>query len=889
MRFNSLFQTLAVVLAGTALAAAQDPLALTPAPSDTPAPSAPDTAGPSPSVSAGTSPSQTYPPTQTVPVRTVERGETTSMIPAPPRTTPDPDTLGFVNTRLDRQGNPSVQPFPTGNPKLAGSGLDARIVDAPRRDAAAAPVAPAPIVLAPVAADNAGLAKRQTVANIFTPIETSAPLAIFARRRTHPVPKTGIQDAGALQTNKFYANLFLGDRHAPVYTLPYTLWWSNLPADPWGFSFDHREAPQQQYGPVQANGAVEYYINPIWIRSLSLSAVEFDRTRSTMELKALQGMSVDLMFYADKSVSTARRMDVTLCQGMGFVSAMYYGLTPAFDSSILVRSLTAVPYPAGGVRAVKYRLVLESGAVWLLYAWQGATSQPLDVVVVNNGRLEATRPFSGLVQFAKLSSTVAGDALAEVELDAASGVFCKGVTVAGQVAGATGSYQFNIARQGYSSSEVLMYALPHHVKSFESATAARTKPALRLYSGTKGVMTGVVANQWRLTETQLPTNINWIPVRANGSPGVFPAAALTQLAATARLEIAQDMNALTNLDSLYFSGKALAKFAHVCLAASEVLRDAPLTRTCLAKLKTAYARFTSNTQRFPLVYEASVWRGVVSDAVYQTGDPAADFGSGHYNDHHFHYGYFIHAAAIIAQLDRQHVSASGAWLAQNRAWVNTLVRDVANPSAADPYYPVWRSFDWFHGHSWAKGLFPSLDGKDEESSSEDANFAYAMKMWGRVSGDTAMEGRANLLLAVLRRSIGEYMLLSNGNSNHPAAFAPNRLSGILFENKVHHTTYFGTNTEYIHGVHMLPLTPISTYIRGAVFPRQEWDAYWSGGRTTSIVDGWRGILWANVALFDPRSSYRFFSAATFQDRWLDGGASRTWYLAFSGALGGAAA
>ena len=65
-------------------------------------------------------------------------------------------------------------------------------------------------------------------------------------------------------------------------------------------------------------------------------------------------------------------------------------------------------------------------------------------------------------------------------------------------------------------------------------------------------------------------------------------------------------------------------------------------------------------------------------------------------------------------------------------WVNTLLRDAANPSSTDPYFPFSRSFDWYHGHSWAKGLFDSGDGKDQESTSEDALFSYAMKMWGYV-------------------------------------------------------------------------------------------------------------------------------------------------------------
>ena len=82
----------------------------------------------------------------------------------------------------------------------------------------------------------------------------------------------------------------------------------------------------------------------------------------------------------------------------------------------------------------------------------------------------------------------------------------------------------------------------------------------------------------------------------------------------------------------------------------------------------------------------------------------ADFGNSAYNDHHFHYGYHILAGAILGHLDP-------AWLEANKEYVNALVRDVANPSAEDKYFPMWRSFDWYHGHSWAHGLYAALDGK----------------------------------------------------------------------------------------------------------------------------------------------------------------------------------
>lgn len=139
--------------------------------------------------------------------------------------------------------------------------------------------------------------------------------------------------------------------------------------------------------------------------------------------------------------------------------------------------------------------------------------------------------------------------------------------------------------------------------------------------------------------------------------------------------------------------------------------------------------------------------------------------------HHFHYGYHVHAAAVIASMDPM-------WLtADNKAYVNALVRDFANPSADDPYFPVQRSFDWFSGHSWAKGLFASADGKDQESGSEDYFATYAMKMWGEAIGDKNMVARATLILAIQKRAFNTYFLLEKGNSIHPAEFEPNMVTG----------------------------------------------------------------------------------------------------------------
>lgn len=108
-----------------------------------------------------------------------------------------------------------------------------------------------------------------------------------------------------------------------------------------------------------------------------------------------------------------------------------------------------------------------------------------------------------------------------------------------------------------------------------------------------------------------------------------------------------------------------------------------------------------------------------------------------------------------------------------------LVRDAANPVSNDDSFPFSRMFDWYHGHSFAKGLFESADSKDEESSSEDAFFAYAIKMWGHVTGDASMEARGNLMLSILSRTLNNYFLMRSDNQNQPANFIPNKVTGIV--------------------------------------------------------------------------------------------------------------
>ena len=96
------------------------------------------------------------------------------------------------------------------------------------------------------------------------------------------------------------------------------------------------------------------------------------------------------------------------------------------------------------------------------------------------------------------------------------------------------------------------------------------------------------------------------------------------------------------------------------------------------------------------------------------GDPNAEFGSGWYSDHHFHYGYFLLAAATLARYDSPFYEA-------NKAAFDTIARDICNPDSGDADFPFARHKDLFDGHSWASGLFQQANGKGQESSSEVCN------------------------------------------------------------------------------------------------------------------------------------------------------------------------
>lgn len=180
----------------------------------------------------------------------------------------------------------------------------------------------------------------------------------------------------------------------------------------------------------------------------------------------------------------------------------------------------------------------------------------------------------------------------------------------------------------------------------------------------------------------------------------------------------------------------------------------------------------------------------------------ASFGSEQFNDHDFHYGYFIYASAVLARYDHN-------FLAKNQAMVDLLVDDIASASATSNF-PKLRGFDLYTGHSWADGYGLTNDGNNQESSSEAVNAWYASYLWAKVTGNKQLAALAHYLYAnETSTALADY-------TNVDLASAPfknyaHSIVSLVWGGKLDYSTYFSDTPEAKLGIQLIPMSPGSTY------------------------------------------------------------------------------
>jgi endo-1,3(4)-beta-glucanase len=269
----------------------------------------------------------------------------------------------------------------------------------------------------------------------------------------------------------------------------------------------------------------------------------------------------------------------------------------------------------------------------------------------------------------------------------------------------------------------------------------------------------------------------------------------------------------------YFGSKHLARLATLVELARRVGAPRPdLEATLTDGVIDALTRSGDDDTRW-MAYDTT-WGGVILEP--------AEFGSQDYNDHHFHYGYLVHAAAVVAEIDPTFAD-------EHAPLVDLLVSDVLGDED-DPGFPERRAFNPYLGHSFASGFAPFADGNNQESSSEAVNAWWALARWGLVTGRSDLIDDAVAHLHVEAQAARVYWLGELGD-DRPAGYA-HEVAGIVWGGKIDFATWFDGRASAVIGIQLLPVNFGSLHRADAAAAQRRFDA--------SADD----LLWPDVSLMD---------------------------------------
>ena len=585
-------------------------------------------------------------------------------------------------------------------------------------------------------------------------------------------------------------------------------------------------------------------------------------------------------------VTAGSVMRSPLVRGMAYATMEYEMLTPLISFPMAVRNgpvadggkkmpcgvLSGAQNETLNATAVRVKEYIEVDLQQSDFRWMVFLSEPTDMMCAGSSDalvLSAAAPMrGGVVRVALASNCSSG----------ANPIFCQGAA-SGRDQGAfrkllrqhapaypTGdaSVEFTFPDRGSDREDVtlsylwkpryfvnrasevepLVYALPHHIDSL-TTTAGSSNIVMRLgcLRTIHGVSCPVRGARWTMLEQLRPVSFD-----ASQAVREDMMDALTEAVSTdIDFDVPEEYK--RGAGDTYFSGKMLAKLARIILVADNIGFDSDKVAAASARLRERIDVWFNGTAETPFVYDLS-WGGLVTcgcdfeDETHSCRntypdcpaltDAGLDFGHGFYNDHHFHHGYFIYAAAVAAKFNAE-------WGKRTFEHILLLIRDISNPTVADTYFHSWRHKDWFLGSSWASGIatiegHPYPNGRNQESSSEaiaayEAIALYGSTMaeiyggtpWG-VSDTAADPERADaarrirdlgrLLLTTEIRSAQRYWHVTKGlhkapyDRIYPAEYKPH-VVGMLWSTMAQFQTWFGSASYLVYGIQLLPYTPIS--------------------------------------------------------------------------------
>jgi hypothetical protein len=330
-----------------------------------------------------------------------------------------------------------------------------------------------------------------------------------------------------------------------------------------------------------------------------------------------------------------------------------------------------------------------------------------------------------------------------------------------------------------------------------------------------------------------------------------------ELAEQVRRDVQTQVSGPASPTDGYFGGKAAFRMAQLARLAEDVGETdaaAEMRERVTSDLEPWFTAECGAGSLRCFAYDPE-FRGVVAQ------EPS--FGSEEFNDHHFHYGYFLAAAALLAEGDPDLAERWGPTL-------TALGADIASPAASSAL-PALRVFDPYAGHSWASGMAPFADGNNQESSSEAVNAWNGLAHWASVSGDERLAERAAWLLSLEAATARAYWVEP---SDLPSGFAHEVLA-LNWGGKRDWATWFSAEPSAMLGIQLIPMGPVSTHLGSdPERVRANVEEAAAGGYDVPFGD----YLLMYLALADPETALE--QARDLPEESIDDGTTRSYLLAW---------
>lgn len=402
----------------------------------------------------------------------------------------------------------------------------------------------------------------------------------------------------------------------------------------------------------------------------------------------------------------------------------------------------------------------------------------------------------------------------------------------------TSTYKVEVDVKQGTDTTVLMGLLPHqwdHLAASSAVPSGFTYPTVR---GTMKMLNGntfTVENTFRGVLPTMPNVVNYSP---------------TFSAATMNSKISQIENdGLATWTDSYNEGQVFNRLIQTARIADQMgnitARD-KMVATVKERLEN-WLKASPGEVAF-IFYYNSTWSSII-------GYPAGHGQDNGLNDKHFHWGYFLNAAAFVEQYNP-------GWASQWNGMVDLLVRDAASIDRNDNKFPFLRNFNPYAGHAWADGFTVFPFGSNQESSSESMNFNASLIHWGEVTNNKPLRDLGIYLYTTEKTAIDEYWFDVNNRTFKPGY--ANKIVSRIWGNGYDNQTFWTSDIAAVYGIEMYPMTANSLYLAHNLnYVQTLWNEM---KQTTGVLRNeandnlWHDVYWEYLSFIDPKTAIDMYNS-----------------------------